>query len=584
MQQGSTPYRNSCRYRCGHIQFIATGVRQWLVYALCVVVPFTALAVELPDELLQPQMPQDLSPDGQPAYTADLEQAAIFAWQEFIALNWPAKSGQRETPADVGFGDQPEAPKVWETMRGRVEVYPGHGEPNGFAKTARDYGYDSPPDYLYAPDAVASDDGRVPACGQGNDNVPWHNLDEESNQYVMAGMSPAEPYPGKNILIESKVNRPGYVYVAARGWYGENSVRFPARRTGRYIRTHFKPPRAASVADDPEDTEYISFPVDSMELKAAWRRLGRYDSPDRFHRSQVRYYRPKGDNGFCFIDSDKPGNGSDQWGLLALHIARKTPSAPYFIWATFEQVDNLVQAEPGADGKAVTIETASGAPAAGVTQTRQVYSPPVRLVEATAETDQHYVSDSMTPPADPKLRLHYYQEPVYDIPEVEYVAVNRRLYPTPDTIQAVNDAVQKAIAETAPSSPFRHYRLVAVQWRPLDKEAGKIYTGPEPPAVYYAANTVIEAPPVHQGFSGQFSHGFSKASDYLQREMIFLNPPPNPGEPVFFNTYHDGKTYLAGGCMGCHGQRQSYGTDWSFLLFRQRVEAPVPPKHAGSHQ
>ncbi len=541
--------------------------------------PVAAQEVQLPDNFVSPEMPADLSPDGQPAYTADLEQAAIFAWQEFIALNWPAASGQREIAAPTAFDARPDEPKVWETMRGRVEVYPGHGEPNGFDRAAPDYGYSVPPDYIYSPKAVGTADGRITACAQnGGDAPPWHNLDEDSNQNVMSGLSPQTPYPGQNILVESKVNRPGYVYVAARGWYGENSIRMAARRTGKYIRTHFQPPRPASRADDPEDTQYVSFPNDTMELKAAWRRLGRYDRPARFHRSQVRYYAGK-DGEFCYIDSSATAEGDDVWGLLAMHITRKTPSAPYFIWATFEQVDNLVADTAGPDGKAVSIEAADGSPAAGVTLPEEAYSPPLKLTAATPDGDQEYVPASMTPAADPKLRLHYYQEPVYEIPEVRYVAVNRRLYATPEAIRAVNRAAQQAIRKAAPDSALQHYRLVAVQWRPLDKPPGKAYTGPESAAVYYAANVAIEAPPVHQRFSGQFSHGFSKASDYLQRELLFLNPPPNPGKPVFFNTYHAGQKYLAGGCMGCHGQRQSYGTDWSFLLFRQRVEAPVLPDH-----
>jgi hypothetical protein len=32
-------------------------------------------------------------------------------------------------------------------------------------------------------------------------------------------------------------------------------------------------------------------------------------------------------------------------GLVALHIIQKTPSAPYFIYATFEQSDNLLRAD-----------------------------------------------------------------------------------------------------------------------------------------------------------------------------------------------------------------------------------------------
>ncbi len=547
-----------------------------LVVALLCFNHAVAQTVELPAGFISSKMPVDLSPNGKPAYNANLEQASIFAWQQFVALNWPAADKQRGIPADTSLAEGGDKPKVWETMRARVEVYPGHGDPNGYAAEATDYGFDAAPDYLYAPGESGADkDGRIPACQQAG-AAPWHNLDEKSQQRVMSGSAPESIYPGQNILIESKINRPAYVYVASRGWYGKNSIRLPARRTGKYLRTHLKPPRDASVADAPDDTEYISFPNDSMELKAAWRRLGKHDHKPRFQRSQVRYYR-KRDEQFCYIDSDQPGGGDDDWGLLTFHITRKTPSAAYFIWATFEQVDSLVGDELDANGKTVSLENADGSIADADKWPAEPYSPNVSLVAGTNQSDQYYQPESMLPAADPKLGIYYYQEPVYDIPEVKYVAVKRRMYATPDKIAAVNKAAQQAIRQAAPDSPLQYYRLVAVQWKPLDKPPGVDYAGSESAAVYYAASAVIEAPPVHQSFSGQFTHGFSLASDYLHREMLFLNPQPNPGEPVFFNTYHGGKGYLSGGCMGCHGQRQSYGTDWSFLLFRQRVKEPDAP-------
>ena len=35
------------------------------------------------------------------------------------------------------------------------------------------------------------------------------------------------------------------------------------------------------------------------------------------------------------------------WGLIALHIIQKTASAPYFIYATFEQYNNILTADGG---------------------------------------------------------------------------------------------------------------------------------------------------------------------------------------------------------------------------------------------
>ena len=69
---------------------------------------------------IDPALPSEI-PGGAPAAT--LQQAAAFAWQEFIAANWPALAGQRDTP-DTGqkFGTG-SGPLVWQTFRSKVEIF-----------------------------------------------------------------------------------------------------------------------------------------------------------------------------------------------------------------------------------------------------------------------------------------------------------------------------------------------------------------------------------------------------------------------------------------------------------------------------
>src|SRR3954467_9767567 len=84
-------------------------------------------------------------------------QAAAFAWQEFIALNWPAtaqsgKQGQRDNPSNsCRFGDPScTGPTVWQTFRSKVEIFPGVGNPPGYVNSATTpYGYDALPQYTY---------------------------------------------------------------------------------------------------------------------------------------------------------------------------------------------------------------------------------------------------------------------------------------------------------------------------------------------------------------------------------------------------------------------------------------------------
>ncbi|MBK5912429.1 hypothetical protein CCR85_13130 [Rhodothalassium salexigens] len=542
--------------------------------------------LDLPAGFIGPALPRDIT-GGAPAAT--LTDAALFAWRDFLALNWPAAAGARgkarvDAPLDGGaLGDDAgglPATRVWSTFKARVETYPGQGDP--FAPGAADYGAQAPPRYIYGPDA--GDDpahpGRITPCDRTADRlaVPWHNLDEPNHNNLRAGLSPEAPFPGQQVLLETKINPVGYRYVAERGWYGARSIRKAYRRTGDFIRRERRAPEPGSTDD--QGRAYVVFPDQSMMLKAGWRRLGAQDDPARFLIERVRYYEPRGD-GVCYRDSDPAGVGGDQagggnardhWGLLAFHITHKTPSAPYFIWATFEHVDALVRNRP-AGSPVETLET----PAGGRTRpVERVYTPALEVVAAATKDSEQHVRVRGSDPAPAGQALYFIQEARHGVPGVERVAVEARLFETPAEIRAVNRAVQARLAAAYPASPLSHYRLVSVQWVPVDKPVpGRPYTdGAVDPAVYYAANVVLEPQPVHQAFSGQFIAGFTLASDFLHQDLIFLNPRPNPGKPVFLNTFYQGRGYLAGGCMGCHGSRQAYGTDWSFTLYRGRVMAP----------
>jgi len=90
-------------------------------------------------------VPTELNQSGGGAPAATMQQAAAFAWQEFIALNWPAVNqtggvvnnmqvNQRDTSDNnCKFGDPNcTGPLVWETFRGKVEIFPGKGNPAGY--------------------------------------------------------------------------------------------------------------------------------------------------------------------------------------------------------------------------------------------------------------------------------------------------------------------------------------------------------------------------------------------------------------------------------------------------------------------
>ena len=97
-------------------------------------------------------LPPDIPPGG--AVGATLQQSAAFAWQEFIAANWPALAGQRDVPdTHQKFGASSSDPLVWQTYRSKVEIFDlaaGTNAPPGYSATPPDYGYNAPPAHYYA--------------------------------------------------------------------------------------------------------------------------------------------------------------------------------------------------------------------------------------------------------------------------------------------------------------------------------------------------------------------------------------------------------------------------------------------------
>ena len=276
-----------------------------------------------------------------------MQQAAAFAWQEFIALNWPAVNqtggvvnnmqvNQRDTPDNnCKFGDPNcTGPLVWETFRGKVEIFPGKGNPAGYPGVVPNdpyLGYDALPSYIYGPAAPAP-----PCATPAPTPTAWVNLDETdqiSLDSMYAGIAPAQANGNSApqlIRFMAKANRLEYVYVAQNKWFAgpPGGIR---TATKNYLATK-------QASPPPNSSEYVSLPTGTIEVKAGWRVLNPTElASGRFKTATVRYYE----------QPNSPCYRQDTFGLVALHIIQKTVSAPYFIYATFEQADNILTATNG---------------------------------------------------------------------------------------------------------------------------------------------------------------------------------------------------------------------------------------------
>ncbi|MGH9418805.1 MAG: hypothetical protein ACRD3J_02430 [Thermoanaerobaculia bacterium] len=291
-------------------------------------------------------LPNDI-PGG--ALTATLSLASSFAWNEFFALNWPAiaQSGQVGTRgvADPSrpFGDPSySGPLVWETYRSKVEIFPGNGAPPGYTpKAASAYGFDAAPAYNYL-QAVPPCSGQAPAAAP-----PFVNLDEVTQiglDTMFAGIVPPAPTAANSdpqrIRFLAKANRTQYAYVAANSFWNHG---------GNFYAQVNQFTNALKTNQVAPQNSIIFFPAGTVEVKAGWRMLAPSEDPKRFHTTTVRYYENAGTGG----PNPTPCYRDAVWGLVALHIIQKTPSAPTFIYATFEQADNI---RSGNNGKPVEDE------------------------------------------------------------------------------------------------------------------------------------------------------------------------------------------------------------------------------------
>jgi hypothetical protein len=502
---------------------------------------------------ISPALPSDIA-GGAPAAT--LQQAAAFAWQEFIALNWPAMAGQRDVADKSQKFGAGSGPLVWETFRGKVEIFnltkddAGNLAPPGYSPTAPDFGYNTPPAYFYKTKPV-------PACpGQGEPATPaWINIDE-TTEILLAQMFAGGPAIEDSantspqlIRFAVKANHVEYEYVAKNQYFisGSGSAKETAAMNNINAYTASPP-----VAPTPP---FISFMPGTVEIKSAWRPLNAYDNPARFHVQTVRFYEEKGpNNSICYFEQ--------KWGLIALHIIQKTPSAPAFIYATFEQADNIRR-----PNDAAPVEDPDG----------NVINPPL---EATPTTPALAYQDSPDAPkvtvtpkdapfCTPQNNLYFKDNPSdTGLTGGGAICVNQRYEPIPPDVIAANLAAHVAItsydtANGLENSPWLYYKLVSVQASPFDVSAISPTDPIHGPAVFFQANIVVETNYTLQQFQGRIAGNGAPTAVPL--------PPPNVVTPA--STPPGVVGVNMGGCMGCHGNAQvSKGTDFSFIL----AEGPTP--------
>lgn len=257
---------------------------------------------------------------------------ANFAWQTFVALNWPAAapspapsgsppsgvSGLPDTQLAIGASAANGAlvPTVWRTYRSDGDtMLQGAQNPGAWG---------SPPNPL--PCGMPA--SPYPVAPGFNPMIL--NLSSKLGNVEEAFIdAPLIEQTGWYVTYDIRLDMSEYTYIQQNGYYnGATQV------------AAFQPNANPTFVPFPKNgTESMQLPpaaqFGALEIKAAWRVL----DPVKDQAVIPRYYTQTG----YFIQPDGSCTAPTLFGLIGLHVLRLTPTTgSTWFWATFEHVDNVV--------------------------------------------------------------------------------------------------------------------------------------------------------------------------------------------------------------------------------------------------
>lgn len=200
-------------------------------------------------------------------------------------------------------------------------------------------------------------------------------------------------------------------------------------QNGEYVRyeTRYSPVVADSVAqwlsattDPATPPPPLNIPCGAATLvQTAWKVLGRNDEPGRFYSVEALLYTPPQ------VRPQRAERCEQRTvGLVGLHLVRKTETAPQWVWASFEQIDN--------------------APVQGTRPDKPFYN---------FHNWQCRTCPVNKPPPEP-----------WNPNRSDTPTQVRRLTPMPDSTQQLNAQYQAQLAAATASAVWQYYELIGVQW------------------------------------------------------------------------------------------------------------------------
>ncbi|MEY2558485.1 MAG: hypothetical protein QOE34_1910 [Verrucomicrobiota bacterium] len=372
-----------------------------------------------------------------------------YSWRTFVALVWPGLQGQRGMP-DPKQTVGGTGPRVFETFKALPEVFHNDGSPpSGW----NDF---DPAQYNPCGTTAAWGDMTLASFSKFSDlgQAGFGNL---VGPLVAQGSTPTY------VHYLTLYNQIEFEQIVSTNWYLR--AKLPAT---------------------------LTFKVNSLDLKSAWMDMTFARHPERYYTRMASVMDPA--TGEC---------SQKTVGLVGLHIVQKTATRPQWIWSTFEQVDNVPPAQPGAPGT-FGFNDGSGKP---------------------QPSPNPYPLSPLPIPVPPPFNV-------------------TRALPIHSSTQSTNAAYQKALKSQG-SGVWQFYQLVMTQWPlqlnppnpiPPNQSGGPANTFPGTGATTTFSNTTLETfdqgkPKTGQGGTGCMAcHTITQtATDFLWSLKDHAFPPKIPG-------------------------------------------------------
>jgi hypothetical protein len=354
----------------------------------------------VPEIAVSEALPSDRC--GIPGLPPDEKLNAVnrFAWESFIALNWPASelpypcdqsdatAAMDDPPVPVTFGQPGDcAPVVWLTYKLIDDVFRADGADPGPWETSPDLPpacVESLHTWRARTHSILPDPEMLRLFSKIRPD--FHGLDE----LAQVGGALLVDQKQRYVRYDSRINKESFDYIVSNQLYEANhQLAFATKHL-------------------------IDQPLGTILMKAAWRELD--ESDDRSRYKTVLFLLTDPVDGTCTEPT--------VMGLVGLHVVRKTSLMWQMMWATFEHVDNAPEIGQNIDPS----------------QTFSFFDSECDICILNTEPP------SKTP-----------------VPTPARVQV-RREQTIPQPIHDINAAARAAIVEEHPGSVWQHYQLVNASW------------------------------------------------------------------------------------------------------------------------